>query len=1611
MNKEPSAPDTFHPQALLHMDETSEAVKQNMPLWLLQADDDTRQKVIQAFITTHALEQQLAAHLSHVVAPTDFAKRLLNPALSARWGREVDSERNIFVNVQRFSFNPLGDAIREPLDIVLPTKWRPITSMTHLTLLEAAMQNFSREEVEQDFNGVAFILEHSGSAKRTGLNPQHFAQLCRTLNVGGQYQTYLKTLFYPYERIDRFQTDLSGYGIYSDFITHAKSQLELLSHQACLTHAIGVTAYQMLLQWVRGEPQPRWGRRTVRVSHMTMLSVKHDGVGQAGCPLHGVLVFMATPENADNPLPCLVYTPHDQERPLYEYASLQRFNDLYAVRLREEGAKAALIKTVKQRYQTEFAKQLDHALCVKGKTTSLVSVETWRPRPDLQIQLSDSGHTPFVTLYTQFIDSVLSNARFVMVPTQEQDTSLLTPLTALFEAALPFLNLAAFFVPLVGELLLFSTSVQLLSQIYVGVEDWSHGEVKQAFAHFESVAQNLIVLLVGARATIAWSSFNPEIAYPSLIETLRRVNTAADETRLMKVDLAPFISDVQLPEHLQPDNDGIYHTQDRAFVHIKGQPYEIKHDEASQHWRVQHPKRQGAYAPVVEHNAHGGWFLGVERAGEWDKVESLHRASPHKSALSESEVEHVLNIVGAQEDALRWSHANREPPPALVLDTLKRWKLVDDVERLVDRLQASESVRWSDNRHLVRLLERMPGWPEGTWVQIVGADGHIILDVTLAGEWRTPVRVNMTDVQQRGLLTALTAAMDDALAASFLGADAITPQQRADALVNKVAAFAMTQKKTLFSEAYTASEVFTDGPMQTLHRHNPTLPASVVSEVLRHASVSEVRSLNSLKKVPLRLAQELRLYSHALKVARALEGCYLDVEDPAPSLRLIGAFFLKTAQGKQYLSAEQEPLLRSAQDGTLLNSAQTLRALALVKSDPLLRDQLVAYAHGHLDETRLALGLQPIKPWFKSPMQLARGRVGYPLSGRGSQAGRSAFQIRRVKSLYPQYTHTQCEAFIRALEKLKANPEAELVRRELEYEALQDALRSWLAQPLPEYSMAARRDVSPLTIKRAASHVIGRAWRRETRLQDEIGNLHEYVEDADLSAQDLPDARRYVLDLSGMPVGDLPTLPGSFRHISVLIMDDMALNEVPEGFLECFPDLRWLSMENNRLTTLPRALTQMKGLLKLNLAHNEIALTPETVGTLAGLTALRELNLGNNPLGQTLEVTGMQRLRHIDLRHTGTTHWPSGVETLNDVAYLDLRENNITQIPDAVFNAQERLNAVTYVHDNPLTPVSEQRLDSYAERTGINMGYVSARGHSFLTDPSSYSWFLGGPEALAAKKLEIWQNLEQDPQTQDLRRVLMGLTATPAYANESTRDSLIERVGTMLLALGDDTELRESLMLRAGHGSTCGDGLALIFSDLEVLTLVAKAKEPVGEEECELKLLRLARSLYRLDQVEVIARHLMQERYARGRDEQLGELNELDEVEFRLAFRIALAGPLELPAQPQAMEYEHLADVSQMVIDGVRYRVLANERSTHNLFDSICEREFWVDFLKKKYAHQFAAILERHIARTHEVEVGAHASSDEAYKQSLEKISEDYKAACKAWVQRLTHWEMTVHPF
>jgi len=1504
-----------HDQALTAVDEFSALARERMPAWLVPADNALKRQVIESLIHHHRDETAFAARLAAVQSPVVFARPLLINALKTLTDTPFDVDHNVLVLIKRFPLNPLGDAIKDPVQFVLPTALIPVVNMTHLSLLEAALQNFSSQEVRDELGGEAFILERHANPKRSGLNPLDFARMCRTLNVGQQYQRYLHTVF---PAVEATQESALATSLQPQFLAHERSRLAWLSHKAYLTREITHAGYTLLLQWLQGEPNLRWGSREVRVCSLSLLSIKLESGTYGQCPLYGALVFIGKPTAGETQLPCMVYMPHDKERPLYEYPSLQHFNDAFALRLRETAPRAALKKTVELRYQAALMKQLQRALRFKGLTTSGVPVIEWRTEAQLDITLHDTGEPPWFALYRQYSTLSLSNARTLAVPTDhESDESLLQRLVALFEAGQPLFNLAAFFVPGLGEVVLLAAAVQLLSELYTGVEDWSHGEVTQALEHFGSVAQNLLVMGVGARASSAWASIKPPLHTPALLGRVEPVSEANGQKKLFKVDLAPYRSPVVLEPALQPDAHGVYHVEGHQYVHIQGRPYEVVHTAQTQQWRLRHPVRPGAYAPLIESDNHGVWHLALERPVEWSKSHALHRASPHRFAFSEAKIEQMGHIVGTYEAALRWSHVQRERPPALVLDTLKRFNLAEEVERQIAREQAA-----------------------------TGPSGSV---------------------------TALTPA----------------------------------QKKARFDQRYASSERFSEGLMTTIHQQYPSLPASVVSEVAERARVSEMKGFDHHGKVPLRLAEELRLYSHELKTVRALEGCFLDVADPTLTLKLVTAFFSQTSRGRHYV--DKDPVLYRRPDNPGMTPLQALHALGLIKTDPGLRNEFARHVHNHPEQTRTALGLQPIKPWFRSPLRLANGRVGYPLGGeRGEE--RTGLLVRRVQSIYPACTREQSLELISALESRRVWPESELVRLQLEHESLEDVLRTWCSVPLPEHSSAARRDVSPATIKRAVSSAIRRAWRRESRVLQDASAPSAYLESGRLSPADLPDLRGYLLDLTGMPAGDLPKLAGDFSHVSVLVMDDMALDSVPEQFLQSFTRVRWLSMQNNRLTRLPLALANMKSLQKLDLSGNAIELTAEGAAHLSELGNLKELNLLGNPLGLPVDVSDMSRLQYLNLRHTQATTWPIGVHALNTLKSLDLRDNLIREIPDAAFSAPQDLNAVTYLHDNPLTPAAEERLDSYARRTGINMGFVSERVHDRLSDLQRHAWLLSGDDATTTRLMAIWNNLEHDLAADDLRRFLGELRSTPAYVNESTRAAFIERVGSVLQALGENNELRESLIARIHQGSTCAEPAALTFSDFELLAAVAKVKLEASQPGHERKLLQLARHLFRLNQVEGWAQYLRDERLAYRFLDGVGAQDEVSLQDLRLVMRMALAQPLALPWQPQADGYPHLPSMPAMGVNSIRRQVLLEEASGDQFLDFIGSRDFWVAFLKNKYSDRFARLHDTYMRQSNRVEFGPRAISDQVYQSSLEVIKAAYNAAEKDLITQLTRQEMTDHP-
>ena len=184
-----------HDQALTAVDEFSALAKERMPGWLLSADSELKPKVIQALLNHHRDEAALAALLKAITSPVVFARPLLIKALTDLRLNGFDVDRNVLVRIKRLSLNPLGDAIKDPVQFLLPRSLIPIVNTTHMTLLEAALQNVSSAELSDELGGEAFILERSDSQARSPLDPLQFANLCRSLNLGEQYQRYLKTVF------------------------------------------------------------------------------------------------------------------------------------------------------------------------------------------------------------------------------------------------------------------------------------------------------------------------------------------------------------------------------------------------------------------------------------------------------------------------------------------------------------------------------------------------------------------------------------------------------------------------------------------------------------------------------------------------------------------------------------------------------------------------------------------------------------------------------------------------------------------------------------------------------------------------------------------------------------------------------------------------------------------------------------------------------------------------------------------------------------------------------------------------------------------------------------------------------------------------------------------------------------------------------------------------------------------------------------------------------------------------------------------------------------------------------------------------------------------------
>ncbi|MCU1760693.1 hypothetical protein NTD84_13320 [Pseudomonas sp. 14P_8.1_Bac3] len=1533
-------------------------LEKQTPAWLLESSDDLRSALYKTMKASYHTRRAALDELRALKSPEAFCAPILAKAMSAKLGEPFDVEGVIFQHVRSTS-SLLG--LRKKL--VLPIE---------RDLLTAACENFEASETKASNyhdSSLIYVPERiTGQPNKVlSINPHEFAQLCRALDLGKHYQEHVKALFG-----DGTQAGSLG----DKYVACAKDQFEVARHIALMKKHIGTDVYQMLRLVTDVTPSVKLGKNTLGFQRLEMFGVKLNGpmfIGPVSAP-------------ADEDYRCVVYIPDDPSHPLKEYASFTRCEVELSNRLKTSEYRNFFLRFIALKDRGRFLKELDARLLNPPRTPlppkSLYAQITGVDLP------SDVKTDLFSAMYRQRAAQVIADSRLLVVPTDDEDEK--TRLARLETYETIGINITLFFasfVPVVGEVMFAVAGFQLLHQVYDGIDSWARGEQEQATDYFFDTLENLIVMAaVGAGAAAAGKAYKA-VRASDFVQGLRTVAVADGARRLWKPDLSAYRRPLPLRPGMPFSEQGLVSRHGRRYLPVGTEGYAVHPVPDTGLWEIQSP---GRYSPVLETNGAGAWRHASELPQDWNLLTLFRRLGYHQAELSDTQALQILAATGLDEKPLRQLYVDRRKPMAALIDTARRFRADGDVTRFIEQMGTPASASFADADLQLYLLSSLAKWPKNLAVSSVDILQTEVARYGSVTATRT-LKISAEQLRKGQFHPAIWQALSSEERLPLFGTATADKTAQTTLLTSAIGAQAQQMRLSLFDRLIRRTDVERQENATPIRQAFRELPASVADELVEHADLGEWQELEA-GRVPLRLAEEARRYVQVLRLNRAYEGLFLDaVGDHGTYLLVLDA--LENLPGwpkdvaleimeravhsdsnpgigpkaplhKVYIDAyadryeatdAQDNVLAKHSGRTLRHFFQTLReclpdharkSLGVQVDDAgiNLQQKITALALQRRDAIAQVIGIESVRAGYRSPMGLADRPLEHSallgMSDSNVTARHSPPVIRRARELYPLHSLAQIDRFLGTLGTDKVLVLRALENLRQEYQTIRTALEHWVNRESYYQDGDGPRLKVPRQSKARAQQVILRAWRKESEATlDGAQTLHRLIFDA-------------------QPLGDMPVIVGDFSHIGLLEMNNVGSSAGLNDFLRNFTQLRVLSLTGNGLTRIPQAVAEMPHLTRLDVSDNRIYLTAEAVTALASKTDLQNLNLSFNPaLGRVPTVTTLSKLRHLALRGTGIDEWPAGASELPDLQTLDLRDNAIVQIPQAIFAARSDLNLGTNVDGNPLSSSSLQAIVAYQKSHGINLGVTTAGYRPAIVrqpsrDPLGSRWITGLPVTEVNLKQTLWTSLTAYPNSGDLFYLLGQLLNTVDFIR--LPGAFSQRVWNVLEAAGEDDAWRRALFQIARIGRVSAEDPARLFSNLEIRVLCfrATAASRTGTRSLEGELIHLMRGLFRLQQVEQqvlkdIATRPGSSAFTRAQVQELS-----------LAYRVGLARRLDLPAQPREINVRLDVEVSAQQLENAYQAIIKAETPTA-LLASANARGFWYEYLVTAYQGQFTAISDR----------------------------------------------------
>ncbi|MDD2048597.1 NEL-type E3 ubiquitin ligase domain-containing protein [Pseudomonas putida] len=815
-----------------------------------------------------------------------------------------------------------------------------------------------------------------------------------------------------------------------------------------------------------------------------------------------------------------------------------------------------------------------------------------------------------------------------------------------------------------------------------------------------------------------------------------------------------------------------------------------------------------------------------------------------------------------------------------------------------------------------------------------------------------------------------------------------------------------------FDELVASRQAMEQSTVAVLRRDFPGLSIRGAEEVVEQIDSHQLEQMLETGRVPLMLAERARWYIRDARLDRACAGLHqrqaVNTDTEKLALGLIEHLAPWPESIKVELRADSVAGALQAQAGTqeaehvmcvvrgqqgyatydasgrLLPMAAHTDSLAgalllcldagqkLLLGDPLLSEQglsrvLAKQAGSHREVASRLIGQAPVGGGVRPPVRFGDGRLGYPLSGRGAS---SRVAIRRaIRQVFPTLDDTQLNRYLVELDERGVALWEHVHQLHGQLARLRIVLRRWREE---------RNGVLDLLRRQRVTDRLRRCWRRKT----------EMLEDGS-----------YSLEIEGERVGSLPRLPDDvdFGHVTQLKLRNMNLSQLDADFLPRFPRLLSLDLRDNQLSTLPQGIEQLSALRRLRLNNNQIVMTSAANLRLRALTNLEQLDLGQNPLGTAPDVNGLVHLRELGLRATGLTQFPARVQQLPWRGLTDMRENQLRQLNQELHGLRLRAERVA-LHDNPLDEASEQFLSDVSTSSSVSGSggnHSLPYRHQLVQEAERERWLVGAYGALRTQREARWRALNKVTRSTDFFRFLRDFAQSPDFQRHPIYHRM--RMWQVIDACYENSEVREQLFLLAGGRGACEDRLLLIVSQMQVRVIIHQQTAGLSLAQSEVPLMQLGRSLFRLDQVDLIAAQRLREMRASGR-------HAIDDVEVYLTYRLRLAHTLGLPGQPSSMHYEAYSGVTAQDLNIARVAVLQAE-SNESLAAALAVRDFWQKHLRTSYPNRFTALFDSYQAPLADYLEQCEAGdiNEETYLQHCKILLSQANAAERDLYLELTH--------